>query len=209
MLDINDLNLSGYSYTTKCNDPCIIVIHDFLSDAEITSLLTTCSNRFDRSFVVGDQDATSIHDQRTSSTCMLLKGETPIIASLEERVAKITNLDKAYQEPFQLVKYEQHQQYAPHYDFFDVARPYGKKDVLLRGQRCLTILAYLMEPLSGGSTFFPRTGIHVMPTKGSAVLWFNTDKSGTVDPRTEHGGMPVHDGVKIAMNIWIRDKHYI
>lgn len=208
MLDINSIDLSNYKFTVKSTEPWIIIIHNFLSDQEIDSLIKSSENRFKRSFVVGHDDSHSIHDKRTSSTCMFTKSETTVLASLENRVARITKLDVNYQEPFQLVKYEINQQYAPHFDFFDVSEPYANNEVILHGQRCMTILAYLTEPISGGSTFFPHASLHVSPKKGSAVLWFNTDKEGNVDKRTEHGGMPVLSGTKIAMNIWIRDKHY-
>jgi len=212
MLDINDIYLKQYNYSIKCSNPLIIVIEDFLSSDEISSLLKTAEERYVRSFVVGDDDATSVHHQRTSSSCMFSQSESQVLSYIEDRVATIIGLDKIYQEPFQLVKYEKDQQYASHFDFFDdvgTSSSYAKNEVLNRGQRCLTILAYLEQPETGGETFFPRLNLHVPPKKGSAVLWFNTDKEGKVDPRTEHGGMPVSSGTKVAMNIWIRTKPYV
>jgi len=192
MLDINSLHLGDYSFTVKCTDPWIIVLHNFLTDSEIAYLLDVAKNRYQRSVVVGKDLSHEINDKRTSSSCMFTKSENAVLSSI-----------------VQLVKYDTAEQYAPHFDYFDGATDYSKNEILLRGQRCLTILAYLSEPLSGGSTFFPRLNMHIEPKKGTAVLWFNTKKDGVQDPRTEHGGMPVHKGTKVAMNIWVRDKPYV
>jgi prolyl 4-hydroxylase len=206
MLDETNLHLENYQYSIKSVEPFVIIIHNFLSNDEIDLLLNATNHRFQRSYVVGSDNAISYHEKRTSSTCMLSRGETDVVKTLEDRVAKITRLDKTYQEPFQLVKYEKEQEYASHYDYFDPTESYGREEIASRGQRCMTILAYMVEPDSGGSTYFPRLGLDIPPTRGSAVLWFNTNKFGSVDERTEHGGMSVKSGTKIAMNVWIRDK---
>ena len=206
--DMHELNLNDFRYTILKTEPLVIHIHNFLSNDEIQSLLKSSENRFKRSFVVGSSDATSINDKRTSTSCMFTKSETDTLKSLEERVARITGVSKENMEPFQLVKYEHAQQYASHFDWFNTNEPYAKEEVEKRGQRCLTILAYLVEPLSGGDTFFPRISLYVPPVKGSAILWFNTDKNGVEDELTEHGGMPVNEGTKVAMNIWVRTKPY-
>jgi len=208
MYDIDDIDLSGYRFTVKCRDPWIIVVHDLISDEEIAHLLSLAERRFQRSYVVGKHDANTIDGRRTSSTCMFAKGESPILDEIEQRVGKISRLPRLHQEPFQLVKYEAGQQYAPHFDYFHPDEPYAEKEIFTRGQRCLTILAYLVEPLSGGTTYFPRLSLHIPAVKGSAILWFNTDRDGNVDPRTEHGGMPVFAGTKVAMNMWMRTKPY-
>lgn len=208
MLDINDLNFEGYDFTIKSTAPWVIILHNFLSEQEISSLLQTSEKRFKRSFVVGPRDAVTVNDGRTSTSCMFTKGETWVLDAIESRVAKLTSVPKSHMEPFQLVKYECLQEYSPHFDWFDVREEYARKEVMEKGQRCLTILVYLVEPVSGGGTLFPRMNLEVPPTKGTAVLWFNTDKHGTEDERTEHAGLPVDQGTKVAMNIWVRNKEY-
>lgn len=209
MLDINDIDLSDYQFTIKSRDPWVILIHDFLSDAEIISLLNTAQSRFQRSFVVGKDSSTTLDENRTSSSSMFRQSETEILSAIEDRVCKITKMPKTYQEPFQLVRYDKDQKYSPHFDYFHTNEPYAENEVATRGQRCMTILAYLIEPVSGGSTYFPKLSMHIQPRKGSAILWFNTDKDGNVLEKTEHGGMPVHEGTKVAMNIWVRNKKYM
>jgi prolyl 4-hydroxylase len=60
----------------------------------------------------------------------------------------------------------------------------------------------------GGQTVFPRIQTQVEPVAGSAVVWENADEFGTVLGDSEHGGLPVLEGTKIAVNCWIRDRPY-
>lgn len=204
------LFLGGYKYKVYSEDPYLIVLESFLSDKEISDILKTVKDdQFQRSYVVEGNTGSAIHKDRTSSSAMLGRSSSETVRNIETRVNKIFNLSNvAYQEPYQLVRYGPGQKYSPHFDYFIENIPWAKKEVAERGQRVATILAYLQEPDGGGDTVFPRLGIRVPPKKGTAVLWFDMDGNGNVDPRTEHGGAEVSSGVKIAMNIWIRTKLY-
>ncbi|KAG8332934.1 hypothetical protein J6590_012703, partial [Homalodisca vitripennis] len=60
--------------------------------------------------------------------------------------------------------------------------------------RKASLMIYLEEPEEGGSLVFPRLGLSVTPTKGSAVLWYNFLPDGQVDLRTIHGHCPILRG---------------
>lgn len=47
-----------------------------------------------------------------------------------------------------------------------------------------------------GTTFKPR--------RGSGVFWINLQESGLGDPRVRHAGLPVQEGQKTGMNIWVK-----
>lgn len=49
---------------------------------------------------------------------------------------------------------------------------------------------------AGGRTVFPWVGAGVQPKRGSALLWFNMDRSGKPDSRLQHGACPVLLGDK-------------
>ena len=57
----------------------------------------------------------------------------------------------------------------------------------------------------GGWTAFPRLGVAIKPTKGSAVFWYNLKHSGASDMSMLHGGYPVVIGSKWVANKWIRE----
>ena len=190
-------------------NPFICMIENFLFDDEITFLLDASYDRFQRSYVVGEDNLTTIHPKRTSSSCLFQKSESRVLENIEKRVAEFTYIPIIFQEPFQLVRYGTGQQYAPHFDYFDRKDTFSREEVEKRGQRLLTILAYLVEPEKGGETLFPRLNLSIKPKKGSAIFWYNIDENKIEDTRTEHGGMPVHEGYKVAMNMWVRTKPYV
>lgn len=47
-------------------------------------------------------------------------------------------------------------------------------------------------------------GLAFRPVAGNAVFWVNLHPDGTGDPRTNHAGLPLGEGLKTAMNIWPR-----
>lgn len=180
-------------------------IPNFLSDQEIVELLSMALDRtYTPSLVVGNSGPVQ-HHQRTSMTCMFGKSENPLIRSIENRVMRTTGCSIEDIEPFQLVKYHENDKYEPHYDYFDPVT--ASKEIASHGQRLITILVYLLCPKSGGETHFPKLGVTVTPKQGNAILWYNCNWDGQAwveNPMTKHGGLPVQDGTKVAMNIWIR-----
>jgi len=196
-------------------DPQIILLHDFFSPKEIQHIIDFSANKFTRSPTVD-----GIHHGRTSTTLFLQKAQDPIIANIEHRVAVLCNVSHDQIEPLQVVRYEKGQQYRPHYDYF--VNP--NRDVK---QRRTTIFVYLTSkndgctsniimdgtnfdhPLVSGYTVFPIIGKNIKPVAGMAVMWENVNPyTNQVDQRTLHGGSAIqeHDFVKLAVNIWIREK---
>ncbi len=50
----------------------------------------------------------------------------------------------------------------------------------------------------GGYTVFGRIGVFAKPIKGSAIFWFNLERSGEPDTRMFHAGCPVVLGTKFG-----------
>ena len=46
------------------------------------------------------------------------------------------------------------------------------------------------------------TGVRVAPRKGEAVVWYNYNEDGQIDPRAVHCALPVIRGEKWAANQW-------
>jgi prolyl 4-hydroxylase len=49
-----------------------------------------------------------------------------------------------------------------------------------------------------------KGGLAFRPVAGNAIFWVNLYPKGTGDPRTNHAGLPLGEGLKTAMNIWPR-----
>jgi prolyl 4-hydroxylase len=187
---------------------CLREIQNLLTPSDCMDLLNLAETvGYNSSTVVTDRGPI-IHPNRTSSSCSLNKGHTDLVKHIEELVMNVTGCTYDAIEPLQIVKYVDSQRYDPHFDYFD--ETIASEEIQQRGQRVTTILVYLLTPFSGGETNFPRLDIKVKPTLGNGVIWNNCtiDDSNqiVVNPLSEHGGMPVIEGSKVALNIWVRSK---
>jgi prolyl 4-hydroxylase len=54
----------------------------------------------------------------------------------------------------------------------------------------------IIPPQAQGTIFKPR--------KGSGIFWVNLHESGFGDQRVMHAGLPVREGEKVGMNIWVK-----
>jgi hypothetical protein len=192
--------------TTLSSAPVLDVLHDFMTAAEAAHIIELAKGRFKRSPVIDSKTGAQGTDpDRTSHTVFLEHAETPIVAAIEARAAAVAGVPVRYLERTQVVRYEPGQFYRPHHDYIK-GRP---EEVASKGQRTVTIFAYLndlpadQEP--GGGTHFPQLGQTVRPVRGAAALWHNTTPDGVIDPRTLHGGDPVHNLTKYGMNLWFRE----
>ena len=180
-------------------------IRQFVTAEETAELLDTARHvGYKPSTVITTTpNAGTLHPNRTSESCWLNKAHTPLIRRLEDAVMRITGCAYDDIEPFQVVKYEHTQRYDTHFDYFDPVQ--FAHEIRSRGQRTTTILLYLQCPVDGGGTFFPRLthGLTVIPSVGDAVMWDNCIGTNP-NPLSEHGGLPVRKGTKVAVNIWIR-----
>ena len=120
--------------------------------------------------------------------------EDPVVHALNRRIAVASGTTPEQGEALQILRYGPGQQYRAHYDF----------NPTLGNQRVLTALAYLNHDYKGGETTFVKTGLKVRGRKGDVLLFRNTLDGQTVDPLSEHAGLPVTRGVKYLASRWIR-----
>ncbi len=83
--------------------------------------------------------------------------------------------------------------------------PKSRESLKRSGDMFGTVMGWINDEPVGGATAFvyPNHEITVFPKKGSAAFWFNLDRKGHRDPRTNHGGCPVLKGSKWILNKWI------
>ena len=186
------------------SSPRIVVLANVLSDEECEGLIALSEPRLERSAVVGDAEGNSeIHPSRTSRGMGLRRGETDMVARIEARLAALTQWPVERAEGLQILRYEAGGEYRPHHDWFPDL-PGLRRLVEVGGQRLATFVLYLSEVEAGGTTSFPSIGLEVMPQKGGAVFFLNTNADLVPDPLTLHAGRPVIRGVKFIANKWLR-----
>jgi prolyl 4-hydroxylase len=187
--------------------PRIVLLGNVLSADECDALIALCAPRLERSPVVGDSDGNvKVHENRTSRGAMLRRGETELIARIEARLAALARWPVEHGEGLNLLRYDIGDEYRAHFDSFDPDVPGLRQHLVSGGQRVATFILYLSAVTAGGATSFPQLGLDVMPHKGSALFFVNTDAHYLPDKRTLHAGQPVIQGVKYIANKWLRQR---
>jgi len=224
----------SHSYKTQLVsvEPLIIYIQDLITPIEITALLETAEPLFAPSTVTKSGRKQHTND-RTSSSAGLPR-EDPAVQCVLARTRHFlgTMIRDGWDEmgPPQLVRYTAGQHFNVHHDWYETPRwaPDGSDR---KWNRVASFFGILQDNCTGGETYFPFAksiappsplgekrhgeawwrehedgGLAFKPVAGNAIFWINLHSNGTGDPRTNHAGLPLVDGLKTAMNIWPR--HY-
>ena len=188
--------------------PRVVVFGGFLSDDECAGLMALAEPRLLRSETVDNATGGSeVNAARTSDGMFFERGEAPLIAAVEQRIAELLRWPLDHGEGLQVLRYRPGAEYRPHHDYFDPAHP-GTARILQRGgQRVGTLVMYLNTPEGGGATTFPDVGLEVAPVRGNAVF-FSYDRAHPAT-RTLHGGAPVTAGEKWVATKWLREGVFV
>ena len=124
--------------------PRIVVLGNVLSAEECDALIEYCEPRLARSPVIASAEGdVRLHENRTSTDAPLRRGETAIVARIEERLAALARWPAEYGEGLQVVRYDAAQEYRAHCDWFDPDQPGLRKHLERGGQRLGTFVLYL------------------------------------------------------------------
>ncbi len=188
--------------------PRVVVFGDLLSDAECDEMIALAARRLARSETVQTATgASEVNESRTSQGMFFERGEHPVVARLETRIAALLNWPLENGEGLQVLRYAPGAEYKPHYDYFDPAHS-GTPSILKRGgQRVASLVCYLNTPGQGGATVFPDVQLDVAPVRGNAVF-FSYDRAHPVT-KTLHGGAPVIEGEKWVATKWLREGRFV
>ncbi|MEY4256147.1 MAG: hypothetical protein RLZZ141_1374 [Pseudomonadota bacterium] len=199
------------SVLLRSEKPRAALIDGLLSAEECQSLIEFAFSRGLRtSGVVDDLTGESVeHQARTSTSVSFKRGETPLIAELENRMTQLTSWPIERGEGLQILRYQHGQQYKPHLDAFRSDLEGGKRHLQRGGQRVATTVIYLASPVEGGETAFPNSALKMKPKVGGAVFFHDLDPLGRIDPTSLHAGNPVVEGEKIVATYWQREGAFI
>lgn len=142
---------------------------------------------------------------RTSETCDL-DATIPVVAELENRIARFVGLDPAHGEPIQGQRYAVGQEFKAHTDYFEPSGVDFDKFTSVAGNRTWTAMLYLNEPDAGGATRFKTIDKIVQPEIGKLLCWNNLRPDGSPNPSTIHQGMKVRAGTKYVITKWFRER---
>ena len=176
--------------------PRIVVFGDLMSAEECEEMIALADKRLLRSETVQtDTGASEVNEARTSQGMFFDRGEHPVVARIEARMAALLRWPVEHGEGLQVLRYSPGDEYKPHYDYFDPAHS-GTPTILKRGgQRVASLVCYLNTPAAGGATVFPDAEFDVAPVQGNAVF-FSYDRptpprgrftAGLRSPRAKNG----------------------
>jgi len=130
-----------------------------------------------------------------------------VLQLVNSRVAEVTGLPLANQEPTNVLRYFPGEEYKPHFDFI-TRSPQNEAELRAAGQRASTALIYLNDNYEGGETEFPELGWRFKGKRGDMLVFWNVTPSGEPDPRTLHAGLTPTSGEKWLYSKWIRERQY-
>jgi prolyl 4-hydroxylase len=205
----HEVDVAGHvvQVVSSLREPRVIVFGGLLSDVECDELVALAQARLARSETVQvTTGGSEVNTSRTSEGMFFGRGENPLCARIEARIAALLKWPLENGEGLQILRYSPGAEYKPHYDYFDPAQP-GTPAILKRGgQRVASLVMYLATPQRGGATVFPDVNLEVSPVKGNAVF-FSYDRAHPAT-RTLHGGAPVLEGEKWVATKWLRQGQF-
>lgn len=197
MIMIVIIMIYNYSYKYPYEVP------NFLNSDECNIIISQCQNKFIKSEVY--KGAINEYDKSRESLQCWLDNNDPLIASISDRVAKLTNSNIEQQEILQVVKYNQNGYFNDHYDACGRNTEFCKKmtENYKGKDRLYTVIIYLNDDYEGGETVFPNINKIIKPEKGKAVIFKNINNNGSIITDSLHRGNPIINGTKYICNKWI------
>ncbi|KAL3132857.1 hypothetical protein ABBQ38_006782 [Trebouxia sp. C0009 RCD-2024] len=197
-------------------EPRAFLFKKFMTDEECDSIIAKAKPSMTKSSVVDNETGKSIDSTvRTSTGTFFARGQDPVLAAVEKRIAQVSHIPEENGEGMQVLHYVNGQKYEPHHDYFhDTVNPQKSNG----GQRVATMLMYLTTVEEGGETVFPNSaekvvgdqwsdcakrGLAVKTQKGDALLFFSLKPDGEVDPSSLHGSCATTKGEKWSATKWM------
>jgi len=195
--------------------PWVVTLENFLTDEEAERMIQIGNElgfqrslegngtETDGTYKVAPSPNRTSYGARCRDSCY----NDALTGAIRGWMEEVTGVSEMNSGHFYILRYGTGQFFRLHHDYveLDVNRP--------AGPRILTFFLFLSDVNEGGGTNFPGLcngdGLTVMPKKGRALLWPNVINSNPEekDPRMQHAGLPVENGVKFALSaaIHLRD----
>ena len=181
----------------------MFTIPQFLTNEECDYIVKVTETGSTRSSVAGTGAQSIIYNEGRTSSTAVLQDTDPVISQVNQKMYTELGIEGPYSEPTQGQIYEVGQEFRHHQDAF--GKDAYHNHCLSSGQRTWTFMIYLNDVEEGGETDFPTLQKTITPVKGTAVVWKNSDGTGSENPAALHAGFPVRKGRKIIITKWFRE----
>jgi len=158
-------------------------------------------------------NASEQREQRNSTTHVLHPSH-PECFELVKAMARLIGSTVSNAEPVNLIRYETGGFFKEHLDAYSpihtLIAEYGSSnrltDLLSAGNRTWTLMVYLNDDYTGGTTLFPRLSIGFTANRGSIVGWKNSINSKPI-VNSLHAGDKVLSGEKFVAVVPFRERN--
>jgi prolyl 4-hydroxylase len=131
-----------------------------------------------------------------------------VLEALERCISRVTGLPALNGEFLQILRYRLGEEFRPHVDYFNEGGAGAYQSLADGGQRAQTVLLYLNDGYTGGSTRFPKLQLDIKGHRGDMLHFQNLGADGLGHRDTLHAGLPVMAGEKWLLSQWIRSESY-
>ncbi|KAL1503089.1 hypothetical protein AB1Y20_011153 [Prymnesium parvum] len=200
--------LEEYEVRVLREVPPVFLVPNFVGAEDCDRMVNMTVPQMTRSVVSGGRAS---QERRSYSVNMYpdFEDNTNTVTKLSHKlfqfareVAGYTSLyPNAGQEPVNAVFYKDYDdQYRAHCD------GECRGGLYREGRRIATALVYCQAPEEGGATLFTRSGLKVLPEKGTMLFFGYKLNGSTMDNgHTEHSGCPLRKGRKWIATMWFRE----
>jgi len=149
-------------------------VHNLISPSECQHLIKLAKSKGMVKALITPYGGTGLVESstRTNTMAWLDFREDGVVASLEDKVAKITGTLPEQAENTQILHYEPGKKFTEHHDYFDPAMD-PPENFAKGGNRRLTVITYLKAAEEGGGTHFFHPNITLFPKPGDAVMFYD------------------------------------
>ncbi|XP_039232139.1 prolyl 4-hydroxylase subunit alpha-1 isoform X2 [Drosophila yakuba] len=170
-------------------EPFVGLFHDAISPAEQEDLLRLTETRLEHR----KKDSYSVEANVDTNG-------SDHVRRIHQRIEDITGFDLEDSEPLTVSNYGIGGQESIH---LDCEQPKHFIGHFTEEYRSASVLLYLSDVQMGGYASFPDLGFGFKPSRGSALVWHNTDSAGNCDTRSLQATCPVLLGNQWVARKWI------
>jgi hypothetical protein len=202
-----------HSIEIHSTEPLIRTSGNFLTKEQCDAIIEASKERMIPGGVVGSEGndileysirSASVADYRNDN-------EIPFSKEIVGKVSEFTGYSSDNFERITVHNYKVGQEFKVHQDYFttfdDPIHTQATEERCRNGgNRVSTVIIYLNDVTSGGETFFPWTATKIKPSCGKIVHFNYNYDYWRSNIKTQHCGMPVLEGEKWIITIWIREQ---
>jgi len=195
---------------TLCEAPLIRKLPGVLHPLVLDALINQAAPLVQRSQIVDARTGEARADpMRTSSHVTLSpRQHDHVLEAIERCISRVCGVPRTNSEFLQVLRYRPGEQYRLHVDYFNESGPGSQQSMADGGQRAQTVLTYLNDDYTGGSTSFPKLHLDIKGQRGDMLHFHNLDADGLGHRDTLHAGLPVAAGEKWLLSQWVRSRSY-